>query len=112
MHLSHVVIDLELWYSMFHRERLYRLFSPRRTEPEQVLLLSQAADTSTFEPGLEQDSRIHHIVGHNAQMQFLSRVDKETTTVYGEKPANGTVLFLRQDFDTLENPFEFNAEWR
>lgn len=110
MHLSHMVIDLELWYAMSHRERLHRMFSPRRTEPEHVLSPSQAPDTSTFKAELEQDARVHHVVGHNAQMQFLSRVDKETTTVYGEKLAKGTVLFLRQDFDTVENPFEFNAE--
>ncbi len=31
-------------------------------------------------------------------------------TAYGEKIPKGTVIFLRQDFDTVENPFEFNSD--
>jgi hypothetical protein len=50
------------------------------------------------------------LVGHNAQMQFLTRLDKDTITAYGERLPKGTVLFLRQDFDTVENPFEFSSD--
>jgi hypothetical protein len=42
-------------------------------------------------------------------MQFLSRVKEDTTTAYGQKLRRGTVLFLRQDFDTVENPFSFSS---
>jgi hypothetical protein len=110
MHLSHIVIDLEGWYSMNHTDRLHRMFNPRRNEPPEHLSPSQAPETSTFKEQLEEDARKFGILGHNAQMQFLSRVDKDTTTVYGEKLPKGTVFFLRQDFDTVENPFEFSAD--
>jgi hypothetical protein len=110
MHLSHIVIDLERWYQYSYRERLHRMFNPRRTEPEGHLSPSQAPETSTFREGLEEDARTYRLVGHNEQMQFLSRVDKDTTTVYGKTLPKGTVFFLRQDFDTVENPFEFWAE--
>lgn len=110
MHLSHIVIDLEGWYSMEHKERLHRMFNPRRTEGPEQLSPSQAPETSTFKEQLEEDAKKTGILGHNAQMQFLSRVEKDTTTVYGEKIPKGTVIFLRQDFDTVENPFEFSSD--
>ncbi|MGH2365765.1 MAG: DUF7405 family protein [Chloroflexota bacterium] len=110
MHLSHILIDLPKWYAMSHSDRLHRMFNPRRTEPAEHLSPSQAPDTTTFLPRLEEDARQHHVVGHNAQMQFLSRVEQDTTTVYGNNVPKGTVFFLRQDFDTVENPFEFWTE--
>ncbi|MGH9486801.1 MAG: DUF7405 family protein [Terriglobales bacterium] len=109
MHLSHIEIDLQAWYSLNHQGRLQRMFNPRRSEAPENLSPSQAPATSTFQEQLDDDARTHHLVGHNAQMQFLSRVTRDTTTVYGEKLPKGTVLFLRQDFDTVENPFQFNA---
>ncbi|HJU11741.1 MAG TPA: hypothetical protein VJ728_12735 [Candidatus Binataceae bacterium] len=110
MHLSHIVIDLDLWYRFNYKERLSHMFNPRRTETEGNLSPSQAPDTTTYQPELEQDAANHKVVGHNAQMQFISRVDKDVTTVYGEKVPKGTVIFLRQDFDTIENPFEFACD--
>jgi hypothetical protein len=43
-------------------------------------------------------------------MQFLSRVESDTTTAYGQVLKRGTVFFLRQDFDTVENPFGFSSD--
>jgi hypothetical protein len=109
MHLSHIQIDLEGWYGMDHAARLHHMFHPRRTEGEEVLSPSQAPETSTFKEELDQDAKTHGVVGHNAQMQFLSRLTEDTTTAYGERLPKGTVLFLRQDFDTVEHPFEFDS---
>jgi len=109
MHLSHIQIDLEGWYKLDHPGRLQRMFHARRTESQEILSPSQAPETSTFKEQLEDDAKVHKLLGHNAQMQFLSRVDKDTRTVYGERIPKGTVIFLRQDFDTVENPFEFDA---
>jgi hypothetical protein len=107
MHLSHILIDLEAWYRLDPRGRLHRMFNPRRTEGPEVLSPSQAPETVTFRDELDEDARIHKIVGHNEQMQHLVRVARDTTTVYGERLVRGTVIFLRQDFDTIENPFEY-----
>jgi hypothetical protein len=74
-----------------------------------VLSPDQAPDTVTFAEQRDQDAARHKIIGHNAQMQFLTRTTGETTTAYGEKLPKGTVFFLRQDFDTVENPFEFST---
>ncbi|MGH9507894.1 MAG: DUF7405 family protein, partial [Terriglobales bacterium] len=109
MHLSHIAIDVAGWYGLSHQARLHRMFDPRRSEAAEVLSPSQAPGTTTFQAQLEDDAKNKGLIGHNAQMQFLSRLGQDTTTVYGEKLPKGTVIFLRQDFDTVENPFEFDA---
>ncbi|MGH3204675.1 MAG: DUF7405 family protein [Streptosporangiaceae bacterium] len=108
MHLSHIAIKLDEWYAYGPRQRLHRMFHPRRTEAPEVLSPDQAPATSSFEPERDADARQHGLIGHNEQMQFLSRVKEETTTAYGQKLQRGTVFFLRQDFDTVENPFSFS----
>jgi hypothetical protein len=109
MHLSHIAIDLEGWYGLNHSGRLQRMFNPRREGTEEVLSPGQGPDTVTFKEELEQDAKTHRLVGHNAQMQYLSRLAEDTTTAYGQKVPKGTVLFLRQDFDTVENPYLFDS---
>jgi hypothetical protein len=110
MHLSHIGINLAEWYAMEHRDRLHRMFHPRRTDGPEVLSPDQSPATSTFEEQRDQDAAEHGVIGHNAQMQFLSRRGEETTTAYGEKLPRGTVIFLRQDFDTVDNPFAFSVD--
>jgi hypothetical protein len=107
MHLSHIPMDLERWYKFSAKERLQHMFHPRRTETDDVLSPAQAPSTATSREERDADAEKFKMVGHNEQMQFLSRVQADTTTVYGQKLEKGTVFFLRQDFDTVENPFGF-----
>ncbi|MFZ0661981.1 MAG: hypothetical protein WAM66_04755 [Acidobacteriaceae bacterium] len=109
MHLSHIKIDLEGWYGLQQRGRLQRMFDPRRTEGEEVLSPDQGPETVTSKEQLEEDAKKHGLVGHNAQMQTFTRLQKDTTTAYGDHLPKGTVIFLRQDFDTVENPFAFSS---
>jgi hypothetical protein len=109
MHLSHIGIELDQWYAMKHSARLHRMFNSRRTESEEVLSPNQAPDTVTFEEQRDEDATNDKIIGHNAQMQFITRLKGDTTTAYGERIPAGTVFFLRQDFDTIENPFAFST---
>ena len=109
MHLSHIAINLDQWYALPHQGRLHRMFNPRRTEAPEVLSPDQSPITSTFEEQRDADAAEHGVLGHNEQMQFLSRMKEETTTAYGEKLPRGTVFFLRQDFNTVENPFAFST---
>jgi hypothetical protein len=109
MHLSHIAINLDEWYAMSPKDRLHRMFHPRRTEEPEVLSPDQSPMTSTFEEQRDRDAEEHRILGHNEQLQFLSRVKEETTTAYGQVLPRGTVIFLRQDFNTVENPFAFST---
>lgn len=110
MHLSHIGIELDRWYELAHSDRLHRMFHPRRSESEDVLSPDQCPGTSTFKAQRDEDTANFGLVGHNEQMQFLSRVEEDTTTAYGQELPKGTVFFLRQDFDTVENPFEFSLD--
>jgi len=110
MHLSHIAIDLERWYRFSPQERLHRTFHPRRTESGEVLSPEQSPSSSTFKVQRDDDAETFKLVGHNEQMQFLSRVESDTTTAYGQVLKRGTVFFLRQDFDTVENPFGFSSD--
>jgi hypothetical protein len=112
MHLSHIGINLDEWYALPHQGRLHRMFHPRRTEAPEVLSPDQSPVTSTFEEQRDKDAEEHGLLGHNEQMQFLSRVKEETKTAYGEVLPKGTVFFLRQDFNTVENPFAFSTSDR
>ncbi|SRR5579875_26185 len=110
MHVSHIAIELGRWYALAHPDRLHRMFHPRRNEPEEVLSPDQCPATSTFQAQRDEDASHFGLVGHNEQMQFLSRTETETTTAYGQKLPRGTTFFLRQDFDTVDNPFAFSAD--
>lgn len=105
MHLSHIALDLERWYQFSRKERLDRMFHPRRTDADEVLSVDQSPGSTTFREQRDADAATYKLVGHNEQMQYLSRVGADTTTAYGEQVEKGTVFFLRQDFDTIENPF-------
>jgi hypothetical protein len=110
MHLSHIGIELDRWYELGHTDRLHRMFHPRRSEGEEVLTPDQCPASSTFQAQRDEDMEKFGMVGHNEQMQFLSRVEADTTSGYGQKLEKGTTFFLRQDFDTVENPFEFSLD--
>lgn len=109
MHLSHIGIDLAQWYELNHTDRLHRVFDPRRTDGPDVLSPDQLPSTVAFEEQRDQDATEHGMMGHNEQMQFLSRLKQDTTTAYGDTIPKGTVFFLRQDFNTVENPFGFST---
>jgi hypothetical protein len=109
MHLSHIGIELDKWYALSHTDRLHRVFHPRRTEGPEILSPDQSPATATFEEQRDKDAETG-VLGHNEQMQFLSRVKEDTTTAYGQKLPRGTVIFLRQDFNTVENPFGFSTD--
>jgi hypothetical protein len=105
MHLSHIALDLERWYRFSRKERLARMFHPRRTDADEVLSVDQSPASTTFREQRDADAATYKLVGHNEQMQYLSRIESDTTTAYGDTVEKGTVFFLRQDFNTVENPF-------
>ena len=110
MHLSHIPLDLERWYQFTRKERLDRMFHPRRTDTDEVLSVDQSPASATFRAQRDADAATYKLVGHNEQMQYLSRVETDTITAYGNTVEKGSVFFLRQDFDTVENPFSFWAD--
>lgn len=123
MHLSRTAIDLERWYAHTPRERLHRMYHPRRTEDPQALThwsvplpFPRERGVLSFDPEqfinrlLEHDAERHGVIGHGMQVHGVVRLLQGAVSAHGEWLPPGTVYFLRQDFNTIENPFSFALE--
>jgi hypothetical protein len=108
MHLSHLYLDINLWYGSFdYGSRVKRMFSPRTavpanqstvTIPNGPAQLAQLAD-------VKQDAQTQHMAGHNAMLQQAARLAATTYDNYGRRRTQGTSVPLREDFNTLDDPF-------
>jgi hypothetical protein len=107
MHLSHLYLDIDTWYRSFdYNTRTKRMFSPRTP--------AQAAGTVTVPNGaaqvanltdVKQDAATLHQSGHNSLLQQATRLGASITDNYGRPRAKGTAVPLREDFNTLDDPF-------
>jgi hypothetical protein len=111
MHLSHLVEDLTLWYTSFdYSARIARMFSPHTTVPSDtgtVTLPNGPADVSTLDQ-VKQDAT-GGLLGHNETLQQATRLAADVTDNYGRLRSAGTAVPLREDFNTLDNPFKWTA---
>jgi hypothetical protein len=111
MHLSHLFEDLSLWYSSFdYAGRVARMFSPHTPVPSDtgtVTLANGRSDVSTLDQ-VKQDAT-GGLLGHNATLQQATRLPIDVTDNYGRLRPAGTAVPLREDFNTLDNPFKWTA---
>jgi hypothetical protein len=107
MHLSHLYLDIDLWYSSFsYGDRVKRMFSPRTpvpADPNTVTIPNGPAQLSTMEQ-VKQDASAG-LLGHNALLQQAARLGATTYDNYGRRRTQGTSVPLREDFNTLDDPF-------
>ena len=121
MHLSRTAIDIDKWYARDPQERLHRMYHPRRSEDPDALThwsvplpFPRERGVLSFDPEqfinrlLEYDANRHGVIGHGMQVHGVVRLLQGTISAYGEWLSPGTVYFLRQDFNTIENPFSFS----
>jgi hypothetical protein len=110
MHLSHLFEDLGLWYGSFTpAQRVARMFSPRTfAAPETVTLPNDATHRSTRAQVLE-DATGAKLLGHNATIQQANRLLAGVVDNYGRHWPAGTPISLRDDFNTLDNPFAWTS---
>lgn len=120
MHLSRTAIDLAGWYSLPPQERLHRMFHPRHQgEPgalthQSVPLPLPPGRLFTLDPHefmdrlMEHDAAQHGVVGHGMQLHGHDRTFRPVRTAHGDMLPPGAVYFLRQDFNTVENPFSYS----
>jgi hypothetical protein len=109
MHLSHLFEDLNFWYGSFTPSaRTARMFSPRTfAAPETVTIPNGANNVSSMQQ-LIGDANAGTL-GHNATLQQANRLGAATTDNYGGVYVAGTPISLRDDFNTLDNPFAWSA---
>jgi len=109
MHVSHLFEDLSFWYGSFTpAARTSRMFSPRtHAAPETVTIPNSANDVSSMQQVLSDANA--GTLGHNATLQQANRLSAATIDNYGTPYATGTPISLRDDFNTLDNPFAWSA---
>jgi hypothetical protein len=107
MHLSHLYLDINLWYQSFdYATRTKRMFSPRTAVPAQGTVTIPNGPNQVATPDqVKQDAETLHQSGHNALLQQATRLGADVTDNYGRRRSKGTAVPLREDFNTLDNPF-------
>jgi hypothetical protein len=112
MHLSHIYEDLDLWYKSFdYTNRVGRMFSPHTavpSDPGTVTLPNGPSDVSTIEQ-VRADA-VAGALGHNATLQQATRLAAAVTDNYGRTWPKGTPVPLREDFNTIDNPFAWTSD--
>jgi hypothetical protein len=107
MHLSHLYLDIDLWYnSLDYAGRVKRMFSPRTPvpgTPDTVTIPNGPAEVSTMAQ-VTQDAETG-LLGHNALLQQAARLGSTVYDNYGRRRTQGTSVPLREDFNTLDAPF-------
>jgi hypothetical protein len=114
MHLSHIFIDLASWYGSggggSYAGRVARMFSPDTAAPADsgvVTLANGPAQVATGDQVKAQASG--QLIGHNSALQQATRLGSNVTDNYGRLRAKGTAVPLREDFNTVDNPFTWTA---
>ncbi len=109
-HVSHLFEDLSFWYGSFTpAARTSRMFSPRTVAaPGTVTIPNGANNVSNMQQVLSDANA--GTLGHNATLQQANRLSAATTDNYGTPYATGTPISLRDDFNTLDNPFYWTSK--
>src|SRR6266498_874052 len=112
MHLSHLFLDIGVWYGSFdYAARVSRMFSPRvevPTDQATVTIPNGPAQVSTMDQVMQDAAG--GLLGHNALLQQAARLGSEVVDKYGRLRPKGTSVPLREDFNTLDNPFYWSPE--
>jgi len=112
MHLSHIEEDLVQWYGIDggYGAQVARMFSPNTNFPVDstpVTLPNGPANVANKAQLLNEASI--GVIGHNSALQQATRLPDAVVDNYGRTRAAGTAVPLREDFNTVDNPF---AWWR
>jgi hypothetical protein len=110
MHLSHLFEDLPLWYGANYASRVGKMFSQYAAVPADsstVTLPNGPAQVVSKDQLLAEASGGR--VGHNSPLQQATRLAADITDNYGRIRKAGTAVPLREDFNTIDNPFAWTA---
>jgi hypothetical protein len=111
MHLSHLFEDLQLWYSSDYASRVGKMFSQYATVPPDastVTLPNGPGEVVTKTQLLAEAGTGR--VGHNSPLQQATRLGADVVDNYGRLRKKGTAVPLREDFNTIDNPFAWTSD--
>ena len=81
------------------------MFSPHNDVPaDETVTLSNGPEDVTTREQLDADTGTG-VLGHNATLQQATRLKSDVTDNYGRLRRKGTAVPIREDFNTLDNPF-------
>jgi hypothetical protein len=108
MHLSHLYLDLDDWYgsARTYAQRVQQMFSPRAAAnaPAGALTIPNGPkDVATLDEVKADDA--NQLSGHNSLLQQATRLGSDTVDNYGRLRTKGTAIPIREDFNTLDDPF-------
>jgi len=108
MHLSHLYLDLDDWYSdaRTYAQRVQQMFSPRAAATvtgEALTIPNGPGQVSTLDQVKADDAA--KLSGHNSLLQQATRLASDTVDNYGRLRTKGTAIPIREDFNTLDDPF-------
>jgi hypothetical protein len=112
MQLSHLFEDLETWY-----DRGY----PQYAQRVSAMLfpgLSPAPGTTALQPPGPSEAQVvrgverYHGYGHTGALGVEDGTAERMTSNYGEIYPAGTMIPVRGDFNTLDNPFYYTSDPR
>jgi hypothetical protein len=79
------------------------------TDPGTFTLPNGPAQRSTIED-VKRDAADFELLGHNAALQTATRLGADVVDNYGRLRPTGTAVPLREDFNTLDNPFTWYVD--
>jgi hypothetical protein len=111
MHLSHLFEDLPLWYGSDYAGRVGKMFSRYAAVPadSSTVTLPNGPSQVVSRDQLLAEAATGH-VGHNSPLQQATRLAADVTDNYGRRRTKGTAVPLREDFNTIDNPFAWTAD--
>ena len=106
MHLSHLYFKLDEWYAQGYGTRVQQMFAPQTPVPA-------SPSTVTIPNGPAQVTSLAQVkadaqqgkAGHNSLLQQATRLASDSIDNYGRVRKKGTAIPVREDFNTLDNPF-------
>jgi hypothetical protein len=109
MHLSHLYLDIEKWYGQSYSSRVGQMFSPHTVVPSSqstVTISNGPADVATMEQ--VNNEAAEGKAGHNSLLQQATRLGADGLDNYGRLRKKGTAVPLREDFNTIDDPFAWS----
>ncbi len=110
MHLSHLFLDLQGWYSLKFKDRISEAFEPKFKAKKETQVVAEGPTQAHSVSDLQADLQKYRVIGHSESLQPTTRLGGALTDNYGNSYPKGAAIPERSDFDSLDNPFFYTAD--
>jgi hypothetical protein len=110
MHLSHLFLDLQGWYSLKFKDRISEAFEPKFKAKNETQVVAEGPTQAHSVADLQADLQKYRVIGHSESLQPVTRLGATLTDNYGNPYPKGAAIPERSDFDSLDNPFFYTSD--